>query len=186
MMKKIVTLAIAAIVLAGSSAMAQNTQNGKKDKQCAATECPAQAKKCGKGCMMEKEFAGITLTDAQKEKIKDIKMQFKKECQALKAEAQTAEANGEKVAKEAKKDGDKALKEGRRAEMKAKKAEYFQKIKEVLTPEQYVVYLENAAMADHGPKGKMHKGMKDHKDNKDLKEGRPSKKMCSEKNEASK
>lgn len=99
------------------------------EQQCPkAPDCPqAQCEQAPRGeCM----FEGITLTDAQKEQIKAIG----------------------KKRMEAKKEKKQADKEGRKAEVR----NYLAEIKAVLTPEQYVQFLENAFVN----KGKLNKGIK--------------------------
>ena len=113
----------------------------KCDKPCDKQKCDKQKQKCNKPCDRQRacEFEGLNLTDAQKTQIKAIK------------EEQMAKRQAARQAKEAKKA------EQREARQNERK-EYLAKVKAVLTPEQYVQYLENAATrADKGFKRDMKK-----------------------------
>ncbi|MDE6300758.1 MAG: Spy/CpxP family protein refolding chaperone [Muribaculaceae bacterium] len=164
MIKKIATLAIAAIVMAGSSAFAQTQQTEKTEKQCA-TQC-AKGKHCLHERMQCNEFAGITLTDAQKAEIEAVKAEFRKDRQKMAQDTDKAAAKGEKVAKEARKDGEKMLDKAN-----TKRAEYLAKIKNILTPEQYVIYLENKVTNQSGNHSRMHAKAKMHKKGEMQKKG---------------
>lgn len=137
-MKKLM-IALATVAMTASIAFAQTETKACDKKGCPKTEqctkdckdctkCDKDCTKCDKPCDKQRacEFEGLNLTDAQKEQIKNIKAEQKAKCQA---ECQA------KQAKKAEK------KEARQAA----RQEYLAKIKAVLTPEQYVQYLENAA-----------------------------------------
>lgn len=174
MIKKIAILAVSAIVLAGTSAFAQNNQSNQTSTLCA-KQC-AKGQKCMQAEKRANEFAGITLTADQQAKIDAVKAEMRKDCKNassdIKKDCKKVEAKGAKMAKEGK---DKAVRDERRVQMEAKRSQYLGKIKEILTPEQYVTYLENQALSSKGSKGKMsHKGNKDHK--KDQKRNKSEKK----------
>lgn len=80
-------------------------------------------------CMQATFFDGITLTDAQKESIAALK----KECAKDRKEARAA--------------ADKARDEARKTQREAarsSRSKYLSTLKEILTPEQYTQFLENA------------------------------------------
>lgn len=148
-MKKLM-IAMACIAMTASMAMAQ-TDAKKCDKECAKTEQCAKQKcnkpcdkacdkqKCNKPCDMQRacEFEGLNLTDAQKAQIKAIKDENRATRQAARQAKQAQKA------------------EKRDARQNERKA-YLAKVKAVLTPEQYVKYLENAVTrADKGTKSDM-------------------------------
>ena len=148
-MKKLM-IAMAAVAMTASMAFAQtDNTNACPKKDCPKTEqCAKDGKKCDKPCDKQRacEFKGLNLTDTQKEQLKAIKAEQKAKFQA------------ERQAKQAQKA---AKKEARQAARK----EYLAKVKAVLTPEQYVQYLENVATrADKGMKRDMRKmeGRVDH------------------------
>lgn len=95
-------------------------------------------------------FAGISLTDNQKTRLQELKEKNKPNRDAKK--------QGEKKQSE-KKDKEKlsaAQRQQKMAERDAKQRAYLAGIKEILTPEQYVTFLENSfTMNQKGPK--MHK-----------------------------
>lgn len=129
-MKKLM-IALAAIAM--TTGFAANAANDKKnDKKCDATKCEQKAcpKDCAAGCpeMGMAEFEGLQLTDAQKDQLK-----------AIKAERRDAA----KKAKEAKQEAKKAEKGAKADARRQCRQEYLQKVKAVLTPEQYVQFLEN-------------------------------------------
>lgn len=103
-------------------------------------------------------FAGITLTADQQNKLTNLRENARAQREAFRAEA--------KANKEANKaDMNKENKNGKRAEGFAKRREarknYLNGVKEILTPEQYVVFLENVyMMPQQGPrmdKANLHK-----------------------------
>ncbi len=140
-MKKLM-IAMAAVAMTASMAFAQTDKKCCDKKDCTKTEqCAKDGKKCDKPCDKQRacEFEGLNLTDAQKEQIKAIKAEQKSKFQA------------DRQAKQAQKA------EKKEARQNARK-EYLAKLKAVLTPDQYVQYLENVATrTDNGMKRDMRK-----------------------------
>ena len=136
MNKKISAIALAIVASLGISAFAQTPAAcPNKAADCPRSAACAPAKACGDSCCTAVFFEGITLTPEQQTKIAAIK------------------ADRQKAAKEAR--------ENRKADRKNCKRDYLNKMKEVLTPEQYVVFLEN--MVVNRPDG--HKAFRGHKMN---------------------
>lgn len=121
-MKKFL-LALAVVAMTAGMANAANDHkrcDNTSAAKCEKTVCPDQKQ----GACELREFQGIELTDAQKTKLKALKS----ECRAKKIEAKQAKID-EKARKV----------EARRADRQA----YLEKVKAILTPEQYTKYLEN-------------------------------------------
>lgn len=154
MKKTILSMLLAAAVVSPAFAQSQQPSrdgNVKKEArakarnqnlQCCATleECNAANAGCaarqGQCCVA---LNGIELTDAQKAKISQI--------------------NSDRLAKraEARKAADKARRDKRMrsdSTAKAEKREYLKNMKEVLTPEQYVVFLENMVVERSAPQAR--------------------------------
>lgn len=117
MKKKILGIALVLASLIGTSAMAQSPSNPQQQ--------PSQTTISPAAKAMANPFDGLNLTEKQQSELKALQ----EEC---KAERQ-------KIAKQ-KKDERKQIKEQRKNNAK----EYLAKIKGILTPEQYVQFLENA------------------------------------------
>ncbi|MDE7426255.1 MAG: hypothetical protein K2M79_00450 [Muribaculaceae bacterium] len=146
---KLITLALVAFLgMNGISAMAQNTDNQKKCSK-EKTECKAKKDKKMRGGMDETVFfEGITLTPEQQTKLdaNNVKRQ-----EARKA----AMADSTK----------------QRPDRKQMMRNYITEVKEVLSPEQYVVFLENVAVNQGNKAQAMGKKM-EMKARKDLKKGK--------------
>ena len=153
MIKKIATIALATMVWGAVTASAQNEKTDQSGKP--STEQCCKSKKCGDKERKSKknEFAGITLTDAQKTKIDALKADFRKDKEKVSKDTKKAESKGEKLANDTKKEGRKDFKK-----MESRRNEYLAKIKEILTPDQYVTYLENIAKSPRFDKGHRHGG----------------------------
>lgn len=146
-MKKLIIAMACMAVTAGFTAAAQtekkcDKQNCPKTEQCTKDKACDKQQPCARPC----EFDGLNLTDAQKEQLKSIKAEQISKAQAAKQAKQQAKAKA---------------KAEKRAAKEAARAEYLAKVKAVLTPEQYVQYLEN--IAKHPAKAK---GMKPGKQGK--------------------
>lgn len=132
MKKTMIAMAFMALTAAfGASAQtpAGNCAN-RQDCPANAKECCANAQQqCDRPCPQARacEFEGLNLTDAQKEQIKALK--------------------SEQVSKrQAERDANKAKKADRKQSRLDERKAYLAKVKAVLTPEQYVQYLENIAL----------------------------------------
>lgn len=162
-MKKILVgiAIISASILSTYAATDNNSNTDRKTRtECTCDGAGQHKGKHGKEGRGMKAFEGINLTDAQKSQI-----------EALRAE-QRAQKEAAKKARGEKKEGRENLTDEQRQQMKAEKQAKRQqamdafnnKVKAILTPEQYAKYLENT------------KEMAVHKDNKDKKkDGRRSK-----------
>lgn len=136
MKKKILTLALLAMSLVSFSGMAQNTTS---NTSCTQTEKCCKAGKDMKGKkegMKEKKnpYEGLTLTDAQKSKLQQLD-EKRMAARRQKMEAMRANKDAQK--------GQKPDMEAMKAQRKAEKIEYLQEVKEIIGPDQYVVFLEN-------------------------------------------
>lgn len=134
MKKKILGLAVIAISLVSFSSMAQTPGAGscQASEQCSSPkkDCPASA--CpAKPCSKPDPFAGMNLTDSQKDKLK-----------ALKAKRDTARLERMKARKADRMRGDSA----RVAASRADRKQYLEEVKEIIGPDQYVIYLENIVL----------------------------------------
>ena len=151
MKKKLFSIAIVAISLFGTSAMAQNTnQTQQKPTQ---TECVAKCDKsqcsngkgeCPNGKGNKKHrfgafktdlFKGMNLTEAQKTQLKEL------QTQRMEARKQAKMAQKDKK-RELKQQKDSTMRVAREAEMR----NYLAQVKKIVGPEQYVIFLENIAV----------------------------------------
>lgn len=147
-MKKFI-VALAAVAMTAGIANAQDTKTQKCDgpQACNSQQCgnPGDCKKAY--C----PFDGLNLTDAQKAQIKEIRA---KQAEACKANCPD---------KQAKKDAKKAEKQARREARQQARRDFLAQVKTVLTPEQYIQFLENNFVNSKGdrqgprPDGKHHK-----------------------------
>ncbi len=159
---KAILIAASALVLSASAVSAQNNR-GQRGTAAKDSTCTVKKGECGKQapCL----FDNLNLTDAQKAKIQALKDNQKKVKDAQKKE------RGERMEKA-------------QAERNNARKDYLANLKTILTPEQYVQFLENNYLAAgrHGGKdvkpgdrrgGKDMKGMRhgDHKGGKDMKPG---------------
>lgn len=145
MNKKLTTAVLAFVAAVGISAAAQAPETAKDT--CTRPEAP---------CATEVLFEGITLTPDQQTKIAALQDKCKKE-----------RADKKDAKKQERADRRNAAKEAKKARLAA--------MKDILTPEQYVVFLENMVVnpAPQGPRMAPGRG---HKDMKDMK-GRPDRPM---------
>lgn len=167
MKTKVLSIAVllASVFTASSMAQTPDTkQQCQTPKECTATKC--KPTECTKSeCS---PFAGLNLTDKQKA-----------ELQALKPSKEQLKA---------KKDEAKAKKDAYRKQMRDEKIQmrkdYLAKVKNILTPEQYVQFLENSYVNQAFNKagkndkrgGKDFKGDRRHDNHRDMKGQRPDQK----------
>lgn len=176
--KKVLTLAIAVMSMAGFSAMAQNTGNANctvnKEARCKQGANCEKTAKCKKSKCDKNLFAGMNLTEAQQTQLKQL------------AEKQRASRSEKMAAAKADKQRNDSV---RVAERQAAKKSYLSDVKAVLTPDQYVVFLENffvnadgghgprkaAVQQGHGKKQMKADGRRDKKGDKIARHGRQAK-----------
>ncbi len=129
-MKKFI-LALAVVAMTAGLANAANDNKQCDHKGAAKCEKTVCAEKKQGACEL-REFQGIELTDAQKTQLKALKA----DCKAKKVEAKQSE-KAEKARKM----------DARRADRQA----YLEKVKAILTPEQYTKYLESQKVGHARP-----------------------------------
>ena len=141
MKKKIYSIALALIAATGIGAMAQ------KPATCPANaSCPTAQKV--DNCCMELFMEGITLTPEQQTKIAAIKESRTKKAKEMR-EARKAEMKDRSQAREQ-----------NAAQRKLMRRAHLDEMKSVLTPEQYVVFLENMAINAPSPRmGRNHQAI---------------------------
>ena len=142
MKRTILSIAFVAVATLMLTAVANNNdanENLTQDK-CKKECCDNNKIKRGKHhkARMFNPFEGITLSDSQKEQ--------------LKAKALERKANREEMMK-AHSDENKKM----RKQWSDMRKQYLEDLKLILTPEQYVQYLENLALNSHNQKPKFHK-----------------------------
>ncbi len=144
-----------AMALVGFNGMAQNNSQSCTAQGCKAkTECSKGTKGTKKEAREAKNpYEGLNLTDAQKSKLAQLDSKRQAERKA-KMEARKAEANSQKAAKKDMTEAEKqAAKKAKMEARKADKIEYLQEVKEIIGPDQYVVFLENFYVNDGGQQG---------------------------------
>lgn len=157
MKKKVLGLALMAMALVGFNGMAQNNSQKNAQSCKAQTECTKGGKGMKKEAReMKNPYEGLTLTDAQKSKLAELDNKRMADRKA-KMEARKADNNGQKANK-SKNDADK---KARMEARKADKIEYLKEVKEIIGPDQYVVFLENFYVnggGNHGDKKAFQQG----------------------------
>ncbi|MCM1051793.1 MAG: Spy/CpxP family protein refolding chaperone [Paenibacillus sp.] len=146
MKKKLFSIALAFACLAGPVAVSAQTP--------ASTPQNKEQKACCKDGKQQKRpnpFDGLNLSEKQQSELKAL------------AESRRAEMKKNDADRKARKAEDKAKKQQAKADKMQARKDYLAKIKGILTPEQYVQFLENSFLNDrggmvmgHGKKGKMH------------------------------
>lgn len=173
MKKKIITIVAAIALLAGVQASAQNN-NTNTNGTCTKTEqnCKAGKSRDGRTPRMNSEqrrmfaeqaFDGIQLTDAQKAGLKALNEQQQAKRAEMKAQKESAKAE----AKQQRKAQDSTM----RAARSQSKRDYLNGVKAILTPDQYVVFLENIVVEGPAHQDKLAQGPRV-KDGKQFKDGK--------------
>lgn len=153
-------IAASIFTLSASAQQPACNQDKKCDAKCRSEKkCDAQ-KKCAKAC---NPFEGLNLTEQQQTSLKAIPTP----CEVMKAAKKTARDNSNEA---------KNLEPGKRAQLvKTVRADYLKQVKQVLTPEQYTQFLENAFVNQRPAKADKHHGhRKDFKNDKAGKHKNPN------------
>lgn len=128
MKKKILGLAAIAMSLIALPSVAQNKKNSdgrKKEARIENTRCTKDFRKGDRACCI---FEGLTLSDTQKDQLKQLN------------EKQLADRKARKEALRADRQRNDST---MRAERRASKKAYLEEVKAIIGPDQYVVFLEN-------------------------------------------
>lgn len=162
-MKKMLKLAIVAVALCGLPAIAQNQNNTTCNNPAAcsqadcrnATQCIVNGKNKGQ---RPDPFAGITLSETQKQALDKIQSDRKAKYEARKAEVKKDKQQRREAA------------DARKMDRKNDRREYLNSVKGILSPEQYVVFLENIVIEKGASEGvrkdmRFERGRKGMKDN---------------------
>ena len=166
-------LLLAAILFATGSPVCFAANDNNKSDNKAKKECQ-KGKKCeGQRCEYN-PFEGLNLTENQQAKLNDLKSEF------CKKQENRKNGEGQKMDKNKKDDQ-------QRPDRRQAKREYLAKVKSILTPDQYVTFLENMAVnrPDMGHV-RPHEMRKGHKDMMKMKQGRPEKAQAKKQKDSSK
>ena len=171
-MKKFVSAALAAMMLFAIPATAQNTATGASKTE--TTSCTSNNKDCNQnrkcdgnrqakgnkgskdrqGLRANNEFEGLNLTDTQKNQLNELKAK-----QRTAREAQKAQAQADRHANKEKKTADRNAKKDER---EAARRAYLQEVKNIIGPDNYVIYLENMYVTAPAQPKMMQKGNMNH------------------------
>lgn len=153
MKKSIISMAVVAASIFSFGAMAQNpaAKTCDKDANCTKTECPGKPdKKCDKKAC--NPFAGLNLTADQQTKLDQLRQQCAADRKA-KADQRRTEARERRAERD--------------SSFRAQRLANLKQVQSILTPEQYVTFLENIVVSGQNPMGpRFDRGMKPGKDNK--------------------
>lgn len=146
-------IAMAAIALAATPAVAQQPQQAANNAECVNGTAPK-----GRPDKAPKfnPFDGLNLTEQQQTAINNLQNERRQACAAA-AKAKKEQKADKQKAKADKQKGDKQKEDPKQKaeQRKASRQEYLAKVKSILTPEQYTKYLENVyvnAAPAHGNK----------------------------------
>lgn len=149
MKKKILAIAMMVFAVTGFSAMAKCPKADKCDKSdCTADSvCTYDGKQCDKAACRPNPFEGMTLTDAQKAQLGKLKAQrdSMRMARAKDFKAKRAAADSVKM-----------------ADRRADRLEYLREVKEIVGPDQYVIFLENMVVNGQGGHDKAMRGQGGH------------------------
>lgn len=167
MKKTILSVAILLASTLGMTAMAQTPETTQQTK----TECVKG--RSGKQMNRPNPFEGLNLTEQQKSELQALRQEMKNGQKPGKGTCEKAKAGKCEKAKAGKCEKAKADNQAKRAErrqaMTQARRDYLAKVKNILTPEQYVQFLENNYV-DQAFKGGNHRGkmaqVKGHKGHK--------------------
>lgn len=167
MTKKLLIMAVALTAMIGLPAVAQNPQQPKQctEKQCTKKDCDKKDfdKKCTKG-QRPCPFEGLQLTESQKAAIDQLQQ---------KRQARQAEMKKDRKAQ--RQQADSAARFDRQKGMR----DYLTEVKAILTPDQYVVFLENMVVNQPqggpkvGPRGHKGDGPRLQKDGRHFRDSQP-------------
>lgn len=157
MKKTIISMAVIAASILPFSAVAQYakpscpTAPTCDNAPCVKGKCPVSADKdCRKDC--RNPFAGLNLTADQQAKLDQLRQQCAADRKAC-ADQRRAEAKERRAERD--------------STARAKRADNLKQIKAILTPDQYVTYLENIVISERTPMSpRFDRGGKPGKDNK--------------------
>lgn len=138
MKKKIFAIALMALATAGASTAFAATDNKDSKGTCPQTECTAPGECRPEKCRPDNcPFEGLNLTADQQAQVKALREDCAKQ---RKADKEQLKADARKAC------------DARKADALTKRADYLAKLKAILTPEQYVKFLENS-FTNQGPRG---------------------------------
>lgn len=153
MKKTVIGMALMAMALVGFNGMAQTAAQCPKA-QVENQACCKQGDKKGMkkdARVKQNPYEGLTLTEAQKGKLAELdkKMEAKRQAKMV-----ARKADGRKGDRKSMTDTERqAAMEAKMNARKAEKIEYLQEVKEIVGPDQYVVFLENFYVNGGAQKG---------------------------------
>lgn len=167
-MKKVFVTMIMGALLTGATAFAQNANTGATQKQTTQQCCtPGCNGKPGKKTPRYNAFEGVQVTPDQQQRLQVLQQGLGPV--VLDKAQQQAIPENPNLTKEQKKQ----LKKERKAKKIEAKKNYLNGVKEILTPDQYVIFLENTYVYTPEPEWKNYgksghkKGQKDRKGHKE-------------------
>lgn len=152
MKKSLISFAIAAVALLAPAAMMAQTNTEK-----AKTENRQGTKKNGRGEARPQynPFEGLNLTDAQQSKLKDLGCPFGKGDKKGCTDGQQCKPGEKKGQNGQNGQNARPSREEMAKKMLDARKDYLVKVKQILTPEQYIQFLENNFVNRPGKEGRM-------------------------------